>query len=186
LGVSFITFITPHYKRPKALAECIASVGRQTLASEVEHIVLPDYVGRGIGGMYGELPKYASTVHGDYVHLLADDDVLVGHRAVQDVKDFAELHGYPAMIVVKVIKYTEMGPLQLPRPGLVEPVMGQIDLGCLITRSDVWKQHCHQYGNRYEGDFDYAAAVWNAGHKFLYADVFFLEGAVMRGRPEAA
>jgi hypothetical protein len=184
MSPTFITFVTPSYKRPKMLAACMASVGAQTLIHEIEHLVLPDHIGIGIEGMYAKLPQYASAVHGEYVHLLADDDVLADEHVVGEVKAFAELHGYPPVIIVEVVKHMEQGALCLPLNKFGPPVEGAIDLGCVITRNDVWKQHVGDYGKRYEGDADHLLAMWNAGHKFAYSDVYFLEGAVMRGRPE--
>jgi hypothetical protein len=184
--VSFITFYTPTYKRPQKLAACLESVAQQTLCAEIEHIVLPDYVGRGIAGMYAQVPTYAKAVHGAYVHLLADDDVLATPTAVEEVKAFAELHGYPGVIVVKVVKRHPQGGLLLPLDHGGPPFMGKIDLGCLIVRQDIWKAHCHQYGQCYEGDAVFAEALHAAGNRFVYADVFFLDGAVMRGQPEGA
>ena len=60
----FISFYTPTYRRPEGLAACLASVGRQTVVDEIEQVVIPDHLGRGIGGMYGELPKYVDALHG--------------------------------------------------------------------------------------------------------------------------
>lgn len=185
--MSFLTFITPTFRRPQRLAACLASVGAQTLVSEIEHIVLPDHVGIGIDGMYASLPHYASAVHGEYVHILADDDVLAGPTVVEQVKRFAEQQRHPPVIVVNVVKFMEEGALLLPTALYRDvPIEGQIDLGCIITRRDVWLQHVGDYGHRYEGDADHMLAMHRAGHAFARAEIFFLKGAVMRGRAEAA
>lgn len=180
----FITFLTPTYKRPSALARCLASVGQQTAVQAVEQIVLPDHVGLGVGGMFETLPRYAQAVHGRYVHLLADDDVLAGPTVVERVQQFADQHGDPPIILVNAWKQMEQGWLRLPIAFQGEPVCGHIDLGCLITRADVWQAHAHAYGHVYEGDYQFARAVYEAGHAFHVLDLDFLHGAVMRGRPE--
>jgi hypothetical protein len=177
----FLTFYTATYKRPQALARCLASVASQTLVSEIEHIVIPDHVGLGIGGMYQRVKHYAHAVHGEYVHFLADDDVLADPRVVEVVKQAAEQNGYPPMLLVRVNKGGSLLPIgQFIWP----PVEAHIDLGCFITRADVWKAHAHRYGNRYEGDFDFAQAVADSGYSATFVDVLFLVGGVNRGAPE--
>lgn len=178
----FLSFYTPTYRRPQSLARCLASVAAQTIVADIEHLVIPDHIGRGIGGMYAQIPQYAEAVHGDYVHVLADDDVLAAPDVCARVRVFAEAHQYPPVLLVSVTKAGAQWPQGEPWP----PVCGQIDLGCLITRADVWKRHVTDYGQRYEGDWDFADALYRAGHRALCCDVMFLHGAVSRGAAEAA
>lgn len=176
----FLSFYTPTYKRPQQLARCLASVANQTLVREIEHVVIPDHVGLGIGGMYQRVPAYKDAIHGQYVHFLADDDVLASPGVVEAVKQAAEQNHNPPMLIVRAIK----GGLHLPFGQMWPPVCGQIDLGCFVTRADVWKAHAHCYGNRYEGDFDFADAVAKSGHDAVFVDVLFLVGGVNYGQPE--
>lgn len=178
----FISFYTPTYKRPQQLAACLASVGAQTLREEIEQIVIPDHVGRGIGGMYAHVPLYAPFVRGQYVHFLADDDVLASPVVVRQVKDFAEAEGFPPLIIVQAKKAGALWPAGEPWP----PRMGAIDLGCSIVRADIWKQHAHAYGQRYEGDFDFLDALATAGVPASYLPLLFSIGAVSRGATECA
>lgn len=182
----FITFLTPAFRRPQALASCLASVGSQSAVEAIEQIVLPDHVGLGIvEGLYGRLPRYADAVHGQYVHILADDDVLAGPHVVALVRQFAIQRGCPDVILVNAIKDL-CGPVWLPANWDGVPVCGQIDMGCLIVRADVWRAHVQDYQTgRYEADFDHAAAMHRAGREFARLDLDFLRGAVMRGAPEA-
>jgi hypothetical protein len=176
----FLSLYTPTYKRPQALQRCMASVAAQTAVADLEHLIVPDYVGLGIGGMYQRVPSHAPALSGDYVHFLADDDVLASATVVEEVKKAAQANNHPPMLLVRVIK----GQMHLPiGPQVWPPVLGAIDLGCFITRADVWKAHAHTYGNRYEGDFDFAEAVaqW---HEAIFVDVLFLVGGVSRGAPE--
>jgi hypothetical protein len=175
----FITFYTPTYKRPDLLGRCLASVEAQTAVRDIEHIVIPDHVGLGVGGMYKRVQHYAHAVHGRYVHILADDDVLAAPTVVESVQSFAKAHGDPEMIIVKSEKPPHVYPDKAPWP----PIQGHIDLGCLIARNDVWRRHVQAYGHpgRYEGDFDFADAVWAAGHKAVFCDLLFVRGLVMRG-----
>lgn len=176
----FMTFYTPTYRRPKGLAACLDSVQRQTAVDAIEQIVIPDHVGLGIGGMYQRIPDYADAVHGDYVHVLADDDVLASPTVVERVRDFARTHDQPALILVAVNK---AGNWILPS---WPPVCGAIDLGCLIVRGDVWQAHAAAYGACYEGDYTFAAAL-HANHvQAVRMDLHFLSGGVMHGAAEAA
>lgn len=176
----FLTFYTPTYRRPSGLARCLASVSGQTLAGRIQQIVIPDHVGVGIDGMYARVPDCALAVAGRYVHLLCDDDVLADETAVADVERFAQAHDYPAVILVLSQKNGSVWPVGQMWP----PVCGQIDLGCLIVRSDVWKAHCHEYGRRYEGDYDFAAALHRAGHEAKVYPRLFVIGGVSHGAAE--
>lgn len=178
----FITFYTPTFRRPQALAACMASVAAQTAIADIEQLVIPDHVGLGIGGMYRQVQQYAGAVHGRYVHILADDDVLPLPTAVEQVIQFALEHNNPEVIIVQSRKGSSTYPTCAPWP----PVMGYIDLGCCITRSDVWRRHVQAYGHpgRYEGDFDFIDAVWAAGHKAVYLPLLFVDGGVSRGAVE--
>jgi GT2 family glycosyltransferase len=180
----FMTFYTPTYRRPQALAACLASVQAQTAVASIEHIVIPDHVGLGVGGMYQRVPFYANAVHGKYVHVLADDDILVSPTVVEEVLACAVRNEDPEVIIVKSKKGNSVYPTKAHWP----PAMGYIDLGCIITRRDVWRRHVQAYGHpgRYEGDFDFADAVWQAGHKAVFCDLLFVEGGIMRGAAETA
>jgi hypothetical protein len=177
----YFTFYTPTFRRPQSLARCMASVAEQTIVDKVEQIVIPDHVGLGVGGMYKRVSLYANAVHGRYVHILADDDVLVSPLVCEQVREFAVSNCEPEMVIVNS-KKGDTYPKGAPWP----PVIGRFDLGCMVVRNDVWRRHVQAYGHpgRYEGDFDFAIAVWAAGHKAEYLDLLFVEGAVSRGAKE--
>jgi hypothetical protein len=164
-----------------ALGRCLASVARQSDVQTLEQIVIVDHLGIGIDGMYTRVPDYADAVHGSYVHVLADDDELASPDVMAYVHAFAEDHGMPPVILVAVQK----GPLTFTAPSW-PPELGNIDLGSLIVRADVWKAHAADWGHRYEGDFDFASALHRAGHAAVYCPVLFLRGAQSRGAAEAA
>lgn len=178
----FLTIYTPTFRRPEGLVRCMASVQAQTAVADIEHLIVPDYVGLGVGGMYKRVQDYAQAVHGRYVHILADDDVLPDSTVVEKLKAFVEANGKPEMVIVNSRK----GDKTYPDMAYWPPCQGHIDLGCLVTRQDVWKRHVQAYGHpgRYEGDFDFADAVWAAGHQAVYCDLLFVDGAVMRGAAE--
>jgi hypothetical protein len=176
----FLTFLTPTYRRPKGLAACLASVQEQTAVERIQQIVIVDHVGRGIGEMFSALPTYAPAVQGQYVHVLCDDDLLWDETVVETVERFAADHDQPPLIIVTVVK----NGAPYPRGQAWPPVEAHIDLGCLIVRRDVWVGYCGDYGTRYEGDFDFAKALFDAGIQASVAEIDFLTGAVSRGVPE--
>jgi hypothetical protein len=175
-----LTILTPTFRRPTLLAACLASVGRQTRADLVEHLVIVDHVGRGIAGMYQQIPTYRDAVHGAYVYLLADDDQLVSPTALEALAARLADEAPPALVC-----YTTKGAATWPSRLTGPPVLGQFDLGCLLTRRDVWQAHCHLYGACYEGDFFFASAVHQAtGADWGTWPYLFSRGGVMRGAPE--
>lgn len=178
----FLTLYTPTFRRPAALARCLASVSKQTAADDVDQLVIPDHVGYGVtNGLFGRLPWYAPAVRGRYVNLFCDDDTLASDTVVAEVRAFAERHGSPDVIVTRVHK----GPFKLPSCDPVgEPVCGSVDLTSYLVRRDVWLAHLSDYGLRYEGDYDHALALHRAGRTFAFCDVLWAVGGASNGRPE--
>jgi hypothetical protein len=178
----FLSLYTPTFRRPAGLAACLASVSAQTAAADLEQIVIPDHVGYGIvNGLYGRMPWYAPALRGNYVNILADDDVLAGDDVVARVRDFAGQQDYPDVIVVRVCKNGVFLPMGDP---VGRPICGQVDMTSFIVRRDVWLRHLGDYGARYEGDFDHAVALFEAGHRFAFCDVLWAIGGASNGRPE--
>lgn len=183
MGAPFVSFVTPTYRRPAALRACMASVASQTVVADIQHLILPDYCGIGIDGMYATVPQtIAPSVRGQYVHLLADDDMLATPSVVEQVWAFAVLHHNPPLILVRAMKAGN----EWPQGRVWPPELGQIDLGCVITRADVWKAHADCYGRRYEGDFDFLEALHKSAIEPKALDLRFLIGGVNHGRPEVA
>lgn len=149
---------------------------------DLELVFVEDVVrgGSGVGGMFAQIPAQAHRVTGRYVLVLADDDVLlpdVAHVAAR-----LDATGEPDVLIVS----TEKGHHgRLPYDTSGPPRYGRIDLGCVITRRDVWLQHVADYGQSYEGDYHHVSAMWDAGRTFVYAtDLLVSRGAVSAGRAE--
>lgn len=179
----FLSFYTPTYKRPTLLARCQASVAQQTLPCE--QVIIRDEIGIGIDGMYRAIPEHAHEVTGEYVHVLADDDYLASPEVVAMVRSVAAASDWPDVLIVRAIKQG----LDLPLDRRGPPQLGRIDLGCVITRRDVWLQHVHNYSQpeaKYESDYQHVAAMWEAGRWFVYTDILFEYGPALHGRPEVA
>jgi hypothetical protein len=156
-------------------------VGAQTIPCE--QVTIPDDIGIGIDGMYRAVPEHAHKLTGEYVHFLADDDYLATPYVAERVQVVAKAEGLPDVIIVQAIK----NGLVLPSHTR-EPVCGQIDLGCVITRRDIWLQHVRDYSEpdaKYESDFQHVHAMWRAGRRFVFAtDITFELGPAMHGAPE--
>lgn len=189
----FITFVTPTYRRPQGLARCMASVEAQTAVGQIEHLILPDYVGRGIAGMYVGLREYANHPRGRYVHFLADDDVLASPDAVEKLMETyamgrdSGIHTEPGIDPPAIIVKAEKGGKTWPQPLVGEPKMGSFDLGCMVVRRDIWSRLVAEGAYRpcYEGDYWFAATLWQvSGRHWWYSELVLSRGAVSHGRPE--
>lgn len=188
----FLSFYTPHFNRadgaparPLALERCARSVQAQTIPCE--HVFALDDVpgGSGVAGMFGQVCQHAHRLSGDYVHFLADDDYLPANHLAAQVQRVAEQHGTPDVIIVSALKQIDGRFLQLPTH-CGPPEMGHIDLGCVITRRDVWLAHVKDYPSVYEADYHHVRAMWDAGRRFYFAtDILFDVGQAMRGAAEA-
>jgi hypothetical protein len=160
----------------------MSSVATQSIVQYLEHVVVPDYIGRGVGGMFTQVPKYKDSMNGEYVHFLADDDILAKPNVCEKVWEFAEENDKPELIIVNVVKKG----LKLPIGEVYPPTLTKVDLGCFITRGDVWRDHAHRYGHRYEGDYDFLNALYHDGIKFKQMDMLFMVGEKLEGAPEVA
>lgn len=178
----FLSIYTTYYRRPQALVRCLRSIGEQTAVDELEHIVFPDHAGYGIdGGLYGRLAWYGTALRGEYVAMLCDDDYLVDEDAVAKVMAFTRKRGNPPVVVVR----SEKGGLEYPAyPDGTEPEAGAADLCCYIVRRDIWLKHLKDYGLRYEGDADFAIALYKAGYGEARLDLLWATGFNQNGRPE--
>jgi hypothetical protein len=179
----FLTLYTSTHLRPTALVANLASVGRQTMVEHVEQLVFPDHVGYGlVGGLFGRIPWYASACRGAYVVFLSDDDQLADERVVSRLAKVAQQHSNPPVIVVDVLK----GEHRFPKRRGERPAVGDIDLGSYVLRRDIWMEFSGSYGARYTGDVDHAQALWDAGHRPVYADLLFAVGPLGNGVSEVS
>lgn len=179
----FLTFYTPTYKRPRLLENCRASVRQQSL-DEWEQVIIPDEIGIGVGGMFGQVQHHVQLVRGDYVYLLQDDDVLADAHVVRDLKTTAKSYDYPAVVMVKNVKRGNVYPT--PEAWGREPREGLIDLGSYVVRSDIFKRHASDFGQRYAGDFDFILALWQHNYRFFWYDRLIARAqALGLGRPES-
>lgn len=179
----FLTILTATFCRPQGLAENLRSVYRQTLAHEIEQIVLPDHIGVSPNhAVYGRLPWYATAPRGAYVHVLGDDDVLADDQVVERIKRFAERQAYPDVIVMKCKK----GDTEYPKCGVTgEPTEGDIDLCCYVVKRQVWATCMQTYRPHYKCDYGFYQTLKDYGASLTPLDQVIAVGRVGGGRPEA-
>lgn len=167
----FLSIYTPTYKRPTLLAACIQSVNDQTIRGEIEHVIMVDEVGVGIAGMFAEIPNHLERLTGEYVYVLQDDDVLAGPDVVERLRAFVRVKRAPGVVIVRNRKRDSVYPTYWGE----RPRRNHIDLGNYVIRQDVFAQHVTDFGQRYDGDFDFIDAVWQAGWPFGWCDLLFAE-----------
>lgn len=179
----FLTIYTPTYRRPRALARCVASVEGQARRN-FEHIIYRDEVGEGIAGMFARLIENSVKFTGEYVYVLQDDDQLAGPDVTGQIEDFARANGNPPVIVAR----THKGQLALPSQPGQRPSVGGIDLGNYIVRRDVFLEHMGGFATgRYVADCDFIQRVWDAGAAFTWCDCLLSTSHGWgHGRPEHA
>lgn len=180
----FITFYTPTYRRPRLLADCVASIERQS-DRDHQHLIITDHVGVGIPGVFAAVQEFAPLIAGEYVYFLQDDDILADEHVVRDLRRFVDSSARPPVVVARNRKGRATYP-PLHRWGR-QPQLGYIDLGSYIVRADVFKAHAGDFGRRYEGDFDFINALWQAGHAFAWYDRLIAEAQqIGMGKAETA
>lgn len=165
--MTLLTVITPAYKRPIGLKMCKASVQGQDKADQIQHLIVSDEVGKGVGGMYRDLPRFNEQIEGRWVYVLSDDDVLIYPRMI-DLIGHVEAEA-PDASVIMVRMFCNGRVLPWPQCWQAPPQCGGVTLSNWIIKREA--HIAHPFGHRYEGDFDQAAALWSAGLIFAWADL---------------
>ena len=175
---AFLTVYTPTYRRPFLLELCRASVANQSV--RCEHVIIPDRDGIGIAEMYRRIQQYTDLVHGDYVMVLSDDNILVDGQFAERLERVAADNGFPDVILFK----GQTGGTLQPAAWACEPVETMIDLSCFAVRRSVWVENADKWGQRYCGDFDFIHHLW-LGHECCWWDhLAFMAVKISGGEPE--
>lgn len=177
-----LTILTPTYRRPIGLRMCRASVEGQHRADEIQHLIIADNVGKGVAGMYADLPNYNADITGEWVYVLSDDDVLVYPRIV-DLIEHVEASA-PAAQCIMVKMFCNGRVLPWPQCWEAQPLMGGVTLSNWIVKKEV--HAAHPFGCRYEGDLDQIASIYMAGVPTAWCDlvVSASQAGANFGRPE--
>ena len=178
--MAFLTVVTRAFRRPRGLARCVDSVARQT-DPDIEHIILHDAVGRGVGWSYENL----GTAHpsGEYVFILDDDDYLIDPDFVSVLRAFVAEHNSPDIVFVQM----DVCGRILPEwsEGLR---MGDIAVSCFVLCRNVWIEHRGDFRAQYAGDFHFINAVYRCARQHTEARLNRVVSRVDRvssGKPEA-
>lgn len=175
-----LTIVTPTYKRPIGLKMCKASVKGQHRTKEIQHLIVPDKIGKGVDGMYRDLPQINDQIQGTWVYVLSDDDVLVYPRIIDIIEHVEREAPLAQCIMVKMFCAGRI----LPYPWQAPPVCGLVTLSNWIVRKEV--HVAHPFGQRYEGDYDQIASIYAAGIPTAWVDVVVAasQSGANHGRPE--
>ena len=161
----FVSFVTRCHKRPRMLLRCLTSISRQD-DPDFENVIIVDEAGIGVvaaNALYNK-PENKSRVHGNYVHLIDDDDVICSTDFVSVVKRIAAEHN-PDVIIVRV-KHPNGSVLPDAPVWMKKPIGGHIGGSSVVVRRDVWLQHIHAFGDGkiYGGDLDFVTELFNPRH----------------------
>lgn len=178
-----LTIITRTFGgRPLGLAANVASVERQARRDEIQHLIVVDSEGRGVGWAQENL-RHVRDIRGDYVMLLDDDDLLVVDDLIQGLE--RQVADSPEVVIVQM----DMGGGNIVPSGShwqSQPEHSTIACSCYILRRDVWNEHVADFTPTYDGDFNFIDAVWKCGHPFVWwPRVVSRIGRVSHGQPEA-
>jgi hypothetical protein len=155
----FLTVITRTYRRPNLLGQNKKSLEEQS-CQDFEQIIVEDDVGIGIPATY--LRLRSQEANGDYVWLFDDDNVLWDKDFVKKAKALAEQK--PDVILCQARLAQGVFPDVWP------PICGRIDAMNYIVSRKMWYEHRRDFGERYEGDFDFISSVAASNPKVLWME----------------
>lgn len=175
----FLTILTRSFRRPESLGRCVNSVALQT-DPDVEHVILHDPIGRGVGWSYLNL-RYAIP-RGEYVFMLDDDDYLINRDFVAALKQCAQDNDQPDVIYIKMdVSGTIM-------PDFTDGLQrGWIACSCFAIRREVWLEHLADLRDDYSADFYFIHAISACGRMHSEAHLNMVAsrvGKVSHGQPE--
>jgi len=180
MDTPFLSVYTPTYRRADFLEKCKASIQMQTIADRIEHVIIYDHASLGVGGMFTDIKNHAQDVHGDYVFILSDDNVLYDALAVSELRDFIEMTEDPDVVIWRGIVPSH----RTPTDAVWEhwPILGHIDLSNFIVRGDIWRAEAHNWKNDYAADFYFINHLFESGRTFTWFDRLGYQAlAVMKG-----
>lgn len=180
----FLEILTRCYRRPAMLAANMASVER--LGVDVEHTLMPDLVGRGIGWASEQLATRAGGLRGEYIWILDDDDKCIRATLVEELQAIVAERD-PDVIMLRM----DHGPLGvLPDDDVwgKQPVCGRIGVSAYVVRREVFQKHAGAWRpGHYASDFDFINAIFgDPAASICWHDVVASQvQRISQGRPES-
>jgi len=151
---------------------------------DFDHIVIKDMIGVGFARTNGYFYEYRDLIHGQYVFILDDDDVLVTDDFVSDMKKIAKENDNPGMIFVRmwISDHTYPTHVDWKVPKLT---INHIGTSCVVVRNDLWKEKIKNFLQRKAGDFFFIESIFNSKPTIFWQDKFYSKTMkVSHGKPE--
>lgn len=171
----FLTIVTRCHRRPELLAGNIASVNAQT-DKDIEHVLIPDFSGKGIPHANKLLYRDRHRVRGEYVYILDDDNELVDRKLVARLKRAADVNDQPHVFVVRGLRPT--GEIKVFPDSDAwasrKLVKKTTNAHCYVVRGDVWKKHIKSFGYpaTLSGAWKFPKAlIREGGYRFVWLDI---------------
>ncbi len=125
-----------------------ASIAAQT-DQGIEHYIIEDEVGRGIGWSHREIARRAPEYRGQYVQVIDDDDWIVTPEYVADLRRIIQRF-LPDVLVVRM-REPSGSVLPLPESWGSMPHVGRMAGENAVVRRDLFVKHADAWSERYEG-----------------------------------
>ena len=177
-----LSIITRCYKRPIGLRRNRLSVRLQTL-QDYEQIFLVDKEGQGINAADARMAAEAPTlIHGDYVYILDDDDLLIDNQFIDHIHDIAQAHD-PDIIMVKSDN-GYLGILPSAATWKREPQPGRVSVLNYVVRSEIWKRRAAAFATHPTdaGDAMFIVELFKHDYKVHWLDAIVAMTGPVSGR----
>jgi hypothetical protein len=150
-GAPVLQVLTRCFRRPSMLVRNLASVA--ALGAGVEHTLLVDTLGRGVGASYEALATV--PVRGQYIWILDDDDICIFPGLLTELRRLAAKR---VDVVVVRMDHGELGVLPDDAHWRAAPELGKIGCSACIVRREVWMEARAVFvPGAYTSDFAFAA-----------------------------
>lgn len=160
----FITVVTRACCRPKMLSIALNSVLMQT-DTDVEVIFIIDKKKHGVSWANKQFGINTYRVQGQYVYCLDDDNMLVTHKMISQLKSFIGKQPEPPHVIMVKCRRPQLAPHILPKARVWKHreliQVTTTNGGCFISRADVWRKFAIRYGNKGSGDWNYMNSIRN-------------------------
>jgi len=169
----FLTVVTRCCRRPKMLAENIASVKAQT-CHDVEQVFIVDRERKGIQAADRALNENKHRVAGQYVYILDDDCMLLDPDFVASVRKVVEAEA-PDVVMVKSRRPPGKPSMQPIVPTKAvwggKPRHGSTNCLCYVIRAELWKEYIYMFGKKpWGGDWWFLEAVLKTKPSMYWLD----------------
>lgn len=180
--MAFLSVVTRCYKRPKMLANNVASVRSQT-DPDYQQVFIVDDMGRGVGWANRQLVERAHEATGQYVMVLDDDDMLSDETLIETLKGIVEKNR-PELIMAKM-DHGELGILPNDDHWLKRPEHGQIGMSAWVASNELYRGAVQNIGPKRAGDVAFYQALYDRAASIYWLDqVISQVQRISWGKPE--